>query len=90
MTDTALNGRKTPIYRPVLMDDAQIIADLRSGNIERQVAALQEAARAIMALLSEAVRTLTTTDAPFAVASPACRGRPAVDTYLLKNQFQKY
>lgn len=51
------------------MDDAQIIADLRSGNIERQMAALEEGARAIGALLSEAVRTLTTTEAPFAVAS---------------------
>jgi hypothetical protein len=64
------------------MDDAQIIADLRSGNIERQAAALDEAARAVRALLSEAVRTLITAESPFAAASKLIGFGPPIVSVL--------
>jgi hypothetical protein len=60
------------------MEDVQIIADLRSGDLELQAVAVDEAVRVVKTLMSESVRTLVLADSPFAVASKLLQFGPLI------------
>jgi hypothetical protein len=51
------------------MTEAQIVDALRSGDVERQARALDEAARIVKKLISESVRALADAEAPFPIAA---------------------
>jgi len=60
------------------MDEAQIIDALRSGDLERQAPALDEALRVVKALISESVRTLADAKAAFPIAAKIFKFGPLV------------
>ena len=59
-------------------DEAQIIGALRSGDIEQQALALDEALRVVNALISESVRTLADAETPFPIAAKIFKFGPLV------------
>jgi hypothetical protein len=64
------------------MDETQIIDGLRSGNIERQAAALDEAVRVVRTLVSESGRLLAKSEAASPIAAKIFKFGPLVNPIL--------
>jgi hypothetical protein len=60
------------------MDEAQIIEALRSGDLDRRVIALDEAARMTGALMAESIRAFVESEARFPIAARLFKFGPAI------------
>lgn len=60
------------------MDEAQIIEALRSGDLDRQAIALDEAARMAEALMAESIRAFVDAEARFAIAARLFKFGPTI------------